>query len=361
MGLTGDDFIALYRVTRGQAVSGSFRESAAIATTGANNAISGDGVLCLTIGSSNGLTSVTGSNRINAGSITAAKGVPGDWNTGSLSAEVSATSTALSVTSPGTQYIITMTMRGTDRVDVTVNDGIEIMGDITITGLPALSNMNIIGNGIRPKGRQATGVLQGSPSTLYPSIPNGAAGSAEITTYLYNNMEQQQVWASSGLTGVFDLSFNGLSGAIKGKAAGHGVMQAAGSQSSGSGTVTGWTGGPIEGGFRLDNSSYIEGVTSSTVDSGANLFNKTSRSIATTGLTMMTYVRFHATGSEQSFMNICGEEEGYRLYMAPEGTDITTRGAAFCFSNANSSITAGALTTAAGTVSVPTNNMAGTT
>ena len=62
MGLTGDDFIALYRVTRGQAVSGSFRESAAIASTGANNAISGDGVLCLTVGSSNGLISVTGSN-----------------------------------------------------------------------------------------------------------------------------------------------------------------------------------------------------------------------------------------------------------------------------------------------------------
>ena len=180
-------------------------------------------------------------------------------------------------------------------------------------------------------------------------------------------MEQQQVWASSGLTGVFDLSFNGLSGAIKGKAAGHGVMQAAGLQSSGSGTVTGWTSGPIEGGFRLDNSSYIEGVTSSTVapaagptlGPAANLFNKSARDTATTGMTMMTYVRFHATGSEQSFMNICGAEDGYKLYMAPEGTDITTRGAAFCFSNAQSSITAGALTTAAGTVSIPTNNMAG--
>ena len=42
MGLTGEDFIALYRITRGQAVSGTFRESAAISATGANNAISGD-------------------------------------------------------------------------------------------------------------------------------------------------------------------------------------------------------------------------------------------------------------------------------------------------------------------------------
>ena len=45
-----------------------------------------------------------------------------------------------------------MTMRGTDRIDVIVNDGEENAGDITITGLPTLSNMNIIGNGIRPKG-----------------------------------------------------------------------------------------------------------------------------------------------------------------------------------------------------------------
>ena len=75
MGLTGDDFIALYRITRGQGLSGTFRESAAIAGTGAANAISGDGVIGITIGSSDGLTSATGSNRINAGSITAAEGV----------------------------------------------------------------------------------------------------------------------------------------------------------------------------------------------------------------------------------------------------------------------------------------------
>ena len=335
MGLTGDDFIALYRITRGQAVSGTFRESAAISITGAYNAISGDGVIGITIGSSNGLTSATGSNRVNAGSITAAEGVTGDWG-GTLSAEVAATSSLLSITSPGTQYIITMTMRNTDRIDVIVNDGKENAGDITITGLPTLSNMNIIGNGIRPKGKQSSTYVIDATTDM-----NGDSGSADITTYLYNNMEQQQVWTSSGLTGVFDLSFNGLSGAIKGKAAGHGVMQAAGLQSSGSGTVTGWTSGPMEGGFRLDNSSYIEGVTS-------ELFN--TRYHATTGMTLMTYVRFHATGSNQAFMDICGAEDGLKLSMS---------GGAFSFSNTQSSITAGALTTAAGTVGTSTNNMAG--
>ena len=187
----------------------------------------------------------------------------------------------------------------------------------------------------------------------------GRPGSADITTYLYNQQDQQEVWTSSGLTGVFDLSFNGLSGAIKGKAAGHGEMQSDGSQGGGAGTVTGWTTGPIEGGFRLDNSSYIEGVTSS-------LFN--TRVINTTGMTMMTYVRFHTTGTEQSIMNICGgvttdssaAGEGLRLYMSPGGNNSSTKtGASFCFSNTESSITAGALTTANGTIGKSTNNMAG--
>ena len=332
MGLTGDDFIALYRITRGQALSGTFRESAAISSTAASNAVSGDGVIGITIGRSNGLTSVTGSNRINAGSITAAKGVSGAFS----SPGVAATSSLLSITSPGTQYIVTMSMKDTNRIDVIVNDGEENTGDITITGLPALSTMNIIGNGIRPKGKQSSTYVVNATTDM-----NGAPGSADITTYLYNNMEQQQVWTSSGLTGVFDLSFNGLSGAIKGKAAGHGVMQAAGLQSAGSGTVTGWAHGPIEGGFRLDNSSYIEGVTSS-------LFN--TRNHVTTGMTLMTYVRFHATGSNQAFMDICGAEDGFKLSMS---------GGTLCFDNAQSSITAGALTTAAGTVGTSTNNMAG--
>ena len=368
MGLTGDDFIALYRITRGQAVNGTFRESAAIDSTGAANAVSGDGVIGITIGSSYGLTSATGSSRINAGSITAAEGVSGAFS----SPEVAATSSLLSITSPGTQYIVTMSMKDTNRIDVIVNDGEENVGDITITGLPALSTMNIIGNGIRPKGKQSSTYVINATTDM-----NGAPGSADITTYLYNNMEQQQVWTSSGLTGVFDLSFNGLSGAIRGKAAGRNwgpaaserdasltaELQTAGLQGGGSGTVTGWANGPTEGAFRLDNYSYIEGVTSS-------LFN--TRDHVTTGMTLMTYVRFHATGSEQSFMNICGGvqpaagsqgesgPEGFRLYMSPGGNDEDQKtGASFSFSNANSSITAGALTTADGTVGTSTNNQAG--
>jgi len=340
MGLTGDDFIAVYRITRGQGNAGTYRESAAISDTGAANAISGDGVIGITIGSAAGLTSATGSNRITANSITSGLGQTNGASAAAgrtaWDASNAATSSLLSTTSQGTEYIITMTMNGTDRIDVIVSDGVSNATDITITGLPTLSDMKVMGNGIRPKGNQHNTMFNSTSADM-----NGAAGSADITTYLYNQQDAQQVWASSGLTGVFDLSYNGLSAAVVGKAAGHGAMQTAGLQGAGSGTVTGWTSGPIEGGFRLDNSSYLEGVTSS-------LFN--TRNDVTTGMTMMTYVRFHATGSDQTFMNIAGAEEGFKLYM---------ENGAFSFSNNSSSVTAGALTTAAGTVGKSTNNMVG--
>ena len=54
-------------------------------------------------------------------------------------------------------------------------------------------------------------------------------------------------------------------------------------------------------------------------------------------MTLMTYVRFHATGTNQAFMNICGAEDGFKLAMS---------GGALSFTNTESSITAGALTTA---------------
>ena len=336
IGLTGDDFIALYRITRGQGNNNTYRESDDIPVTGELNAISGDGVLGITVGSSQGITSATGSNRITANSV----------NVG-----------ASSFTAAGNSYTIVTSMKGTEDINVIINDGGNFQTDITITGLPTINNLNILGNGIRPKGKQ---------SSTFSSLPpaagthmTGRPGSADITTYLYNQQDQQEVWTSSGLTGVFDLSFNGLSGAIKGKAAGHGEMQSDGSQGGGAGTVTGWTTGPIQGGYRIDNSSYIEGVTSS-------LFN--TRVINTTGMTMMTYVRFHTTGTEQSIMNICGgvttdssaAGEGLRLYMSPGGNNSSTKtGASFCFSNTESSITAGALTTANGTIGKSTNNMAG--
>ena len=146
---------------------------------------------------------------------------------------MAATSSLLSITSPGTQYIVTMTMKGTDRIDVIVNDGVENTGDLTITGLPSLSVMNIIGNGIRPKGKQLSTYVVDATTDM-----NGNAGSADITTYLYNNQDQQQVLDFFRIKRVYLIyHLTVLSAAVKGKAAGHGAMQTAGAQGAGSGTV----------------------------------------------------------------------------------------------------------------------------
>ena len=47
LGLTGDDFIAVYRITRGQGDNDTYRESDAISAD-VDNSISGDGVIGIT-------------------------------------------------------------------------------------------------------------------------------------------------------------------------------------------------------------------------------------------------------------------------------------------------------------------------
>ena len=148
-------------------------------------------------------------------------------------------------------------------------------------------------------------------------------------------MEQQEQWASSGLTGVFDLSFNGLTGALMGKAAGLGAMQTGGTSGSligatGPATVTGWAMGPVEGAFRFDNGGYLKSAHST-------LFN--TRNTNTSGMTFMTYVKFHGTGSDQNIMTIAGTETDPAFEIRLENGEIV-------FNNPLSSITAGALTAA---------------
>ena len=103
IGLTGDDFIALYRITRGQGNNNTYRESDDIPVTGELNAISGDGVLGITVGSSQGITSATGSNRITANSV----------NVG-----------ASSFTAAGNSYTIVTSMKGTEDINVIISRNI---------------------------------------------------------------------------------------------------------------------------------------------------------------------------------------------------------------------------------------------
>ena len=318
-GLTGDDFISLYRIRRStlpsQGLSGT--------------AISADGRIGLTIGSSQGITSLTGSTRIKAQSLTAgAPTLTADWSAGPNSGTlISTTSTTwLPV------YNIVINQTDTNKIEVITLEEEEniFTSALTITGLPTLVDMKVMGNGVRPLGKQTeTG----------GTTPNGEKGKAEILTYLYNRMEVQNSWTSSGLTGVYDRSFNGLSGAFMGKAAGKGAMQTGGNPGAGTATVTGWSLGPIEGGFRLDNGGYIK---TNRVAPNASLFN--ARDETTSGMTFMTYARFHATGSTQNIITIAGDETNPAFTLSFKGNGEQADTGIIEFSNHLSSITAGSIT-----------------
>ena len=318
-GLTGDDFISLYRIRRStlpsQGLSGT--------------AISADGRIGLTIGSSQGITSLTGSTRIKAQSLTAgAPTLTADWSAGPNSGTlISTTSTTwLPV------YNIVINQTDTNKIEVITLEEEEniFTSALTITGLPTLVDMKVMGNGVRPLGKQTeTG----------GTTPNGEKGKAEILTYLYNRMEVQNSWTSSGLTGVYDRSFNGLSGALMGKAAGKGAMQTGGNPGAGTATVTGWSLGPIEGGFRLDNGGYIK---TNRVAPNASLFN--ARDETTSGMTFMTYARCHATVSTQNIITIAGDETNPAFTLSFKGNGEQADTGIIEFSNHLSSITAGSIT-----------------
>ena len=319
-GLTGDDFISLYRIRK------TTTESASL--TGLSS--TADGRLGLTLGNANGLTSLTGSTRIKAQSLVAGDAnLTADW--GSEASVPGGTGNLTILSTTGTEwrpeYDITINQIGTERFEVIVLDKNNDIysSDITVTGIPVINDLRTLGNGIRPLGRKTTG----------DTTPTGEKGKAEILTYLFNKMEQQEQWASSGLTGVFDLSFNGLTGALMGKAAGHGAMQTGGTSGSltgsvGPATVTGWAMGPVEGAFRFDNGGYLKSAHST-------LFN--TRNTNTSGMTFMTYVKFHGTGSDQNIMTIAGTETDPAFEIRLENGEIV-------FNNPLSSITAGALSTA---------------
>jgi len=314
-GLTGNRFISVYRIRR------STEEDASITAVGSDNAA----LVGITIGSDNGITSVTGTTRLRSQSLTSGdRGLSADWG---LPAGGSANLTNLSTTSTEYRYPyqISFTKTG-NKADVVLFDTTSdsYSRATTIENVPDLGNLTILGTGIRPKGRSIVG----------DTTPNGKVGKAEVLTYLYNKMEQQQVWTASGLTGVFDTSYNGLSASLEGKAAGHGLTSVE-PGGSGSGTVTGWTVGPIEGGFRLDNGGYIKSRIS-------NLFN--ARNHVTTGMTMMTYVRLHSTATSQSVMHI-GEGSTTAFEVKFENGNLV-------FTNGHSSISAGSITSTS-------NNMAG--
>ena len=114
-GLTGDDFISLYRIRK------TTTESASL--TGLSS--TADGRLGLTLGNANGLTSLTGSTRIKAQSLVAGDAnLTADW--GSEASVPGGTGNLTLLSTTGTEwrpeYDITINQIGTERFEVIVLD-----------------------------------------------------------------------------------------------------------------------------------------------------------------------------------------------------------------------------------------------
>jgi len=307
--LTGGNFLSIYRIRQSKDESKSI--------TAVDLAISAsDGLLGMSYGDGVGLTSLTGSYRIRAQSLVSSDvGLSASWGTpvgGSVG------NTLLSTTSQEREYSISTVVDKGRQVDVIVLDGETNLytGEFKIKSAAAINDINVMGMGIRPL------------STSYPA--NGQIGSSLVCQYFYNRMEKQAAWTTSGLTGIMDWGSGGVSAGIYGKAAGG--MATYHANNTVSATVSGWIHGPIEGGFLLDGSSYIETVTAAAFS---------NRHESTSGVAVMGYVKMFSTASDTNVFTVgaCGS--------VLAGISVKNGGVEF---NVNGeTISAGSLTAASGT------------
>jgi len=210
------------------------------------------GLLKLVVGTSSQLYSITGSTIINCQSITAG-----------------------ATTSDTPQHTITTVLNGRNSINIIDSAGSGYQGDISLTGFANLSDLNYIGTGIRPE-REA-------------SVANGLTGSSMVLLYTFNRQEH-----GSSLVNIADRTLNGLEGQLKEAALGDGTTA----------TVTGWTFGPTEGGFRLDKGGFINSASSS-------LFN--INGVASSAMTVILFAKLSKIGGSQIFTIGSGATETISL------------------------------------------------
>lgn len=258
--LTGGTFLSLYRQKQTNIESASL-------TAIPDHSL--DGVMSITYGDGIGLTSLTSDKRIRCSSVTSMSDL--DY----------------AIVTTGYASNLTFTIVSDKENDM--NIFVEEEG--VVTELFKMYDFgynnpfyNYIGYGIRPA---PEGLLDSLNDQTIP--PNGTLASSLVLQYQYNAMERTQEFSTSGLTGVYDWSGNSNSASIFGQGAGD--MVNFDIDNAVSGTVTGHTAGANEGGFRFEGNTYIK----TTNPSVANLFNV--RDLSTSGITLMTYVKFNATGN----------------------------------------------------------------
>lgn len=184
--------------------------------------------------------------------------------------------TTYATTGDSVDYVISTVIVNEERLDLIVNDNNTFFGDITITGFNnKLGALNYLVNGLRQD-------PEATPT-------NGNTGSSLALMYTYNREE-----LGGNITTVIDRSNNELSASMHGSMTGDGT----------SATVTGWTFSPVEGGMRLDGTSWMQSTTSS-------LLNPLSTS--TSAITVMTFAKFAGTGNSNLLSYGSGSTEMYSL------------------------------------------------
>ena len=197
----------------------------------------------------------------------------------SLTGDVTEFEDPRSSTGEPTEYNIVTAVLG-NKVDVVVSFGGVSYRDMLIDGLTNIEDVNFMGTSFRPL---STGINA-----------DGVSGNSLVVQYLYNREEIG--YSSLSAVTVADKSGNDINGNIIGQGAGNdfGGLSALFE----SGTVTGWTHGPIEGAFQMEggyrNASAAVDPTHILSDNSTLFHNYTDWT--TSGITMMAHVKFNSTG-----------------------------------------------------------------
>ena len=281
--LTGDSFVSLMRLSGKdeiESISGEHR----------HESLSGN--IRVVVGTSAGIWSVTGTNEVNANYI---KGV-------------TSTPSSIGMTAQGEDYNTSFNFVGRDKIVIMTKKNNILTHQLSTSGFPSFTgtkdDFHVFGVGIRP-------------SHCQTSSPNGITGTSLVLQYFFNRMELENTFVTSGLTGVKDRGTQGISASILGK--GTGTISSVDLTNSSSGTnistVTGWTHGVCEGGFRLDGDTYIQSDSSS-------LFN--INGVASSSMSVLTFMKISST-SDQVLFSIGSGTTELMTVACVSGADNTSR------------------------------------
>jgi len=256
--LTGNNYVSLFRYVENDDYSGSIPEDE-------------DAKLVLLISNDQGTYSSTGWKDITCMPIER-----GSTDLDQIT--VTEFEDPRSTTAEPTEYkIVTAVLDG--RADVVTSFNGVHFRDITIPDLTPIDDLNFMGTAFRP---QSTGVN-----------PDGVSGNSLVLQYIYNR--EQIGYSSLSAVTVADKSGNDINGNIFGQGLGQDPLEVGLFES---GTVTGWTHGPIEGAFQMEGgfTSGVAAVDPTHIISDTSTLFHNYTDWTTSGVTMMAHVKFNSTG-----------------------------------------------------------------